>query len=75
MMLSRTSGQSSFSCVRNSGSRCSIVLKQQLMVIIIMEAFIKRRIPGRTTCSKAIQYNGDDTLAHNYIIQYNTINF
>ena len=25
----------------------------------IMEAFIKRRIPGKTTCSKAIQYNSN----------------
>ena len=27
--------------------------------IIIMEAFIKRRIPGKTTCSKALQYNSN----------------
>ena len=30
---------------------------QTLLMIIIMEAFIKRRIPGKTTCSKALQYN------------------
>ena len=28
-------------------------------LIIIMEAFIKRRIPGKTTCSKALQYNSN----------------
>ena len=28
--------------------------KKEIIIIIIMEAFIKRRIPGKTTCSKAI---------------------
>ena len=26
--------------------------------IIIIEAFIKHRIPGKTTCPKALQYRG-----------------
>ena len=30
-----------------------------IIIIIIMEAFIKRRIPGKTTCSKALQYNSN----------------
>ena len=30
-----------------------------VIIIIIMEAFIKRRIPGKTTCSKALQYNSN----------------
>ena len=30
-----------------------------IIKIIIMEAFIKRRIPGKTTCSKALQYNSN----------------
>ena len=29
-----------------------------IIIIIIIEAFIKRRIPGKTTCSKAPQYRG-----------------
>ena len=28
------------------------------IIIIIIEAFIKRRTPGKTTCSKAPQYRG-----------------
>ena len=32
---------------------------QLIIIIIIMEAFIKRRIPGKTTCSKALQYNSN----------------
>ena len=31
-----------------------------LLIIIIIEAFIKRRIPGKTTCSKALQYRGSN---------------
>ena len=30
-----------------------------IIIIIIMEAFIKRRIPGKTTHSKALQYNSN----------------
>ena len=30
-----------------------------IIIIIIIEAFIKRRIPGKTTCSKALQYNSN----------------
>ena len=33
--------------------------KRFLIIIIIMEAFIKRRIPGKTTCSNALQYNSN----------------
>ena len=29
-----------------------------IIIIIIIEAFIKHRIPGKTTCSKALQYRG-----------------
>ena len=28
-------------------------------MIIILESFINRRIPGKTTCSKALQYNSN----------------
>ena len=34
---------------------CDVII----IIIIIMEAFIKRRIPGKTTCSKALQYNSN----------------
>ena len=30
-----------------------------IIIIIIIEAFIKRRIPGKTTCSKALQYSSN----------------
>ena len=30
-----------------------------IIIIIIMEAIIKRQIPGKTTCSKALQYNSN----------------
>ena len=44
-------------------SECALVSwlsnKLLLIIIIIMEAFIKRRIPGKTTCSKALQYNSN----------------
>ena len=30
----------------------------KIIILIIIEAFIKRRIPGKTTCSKALQYRG-----------------
>ena len=36
-----------------------LVPRYYLIIIIIMEAFIKRRIPGKTTCSKALQYNSN----------------
>ena len=43
-----------------------------------MEAFIKRRIPGKTTCSKALQYNSNKVViklklyqAINYTISKN----
>ena len=36
-----------------------VVYENYLIIIIIMEAFIKRRIPGKTTCSKALQYNSN----------------
>ena len=32
---------------------------RNIIIILIMEAFIKRRIPGKTTCSKALQYNSN----------------
>ena len=32
-----------------------------VVIIIIIEAFIKRRIPGKTICSKALQYRGSYT--------------
>ena len=31
------------------------------IIIIIIEAFIKRRITGKTTCSKALEYRGSYT--------------
>ena len=34
-------------------------MQYTVIIIIIMEAFIKRRIPGKTTCSKALQYNSN----------------
>ena len=34
------------------------VTAEVIIIIIIIEAFIKRRIPGKTTCSKALQYKG-----------------
>ena len=30
-----------------------------IIKIIIMESFIKHRIPGKTTCSKALQYKSN----------------
>ena len=46
-----------------------------------MEAFIKRRIPGKTTCSKALQYNSNKVViklklyqAINYTISKNKKN-
>ena len=37
------------------GDVCVVII----IIIIVMEAFIKRRIPGKTTCSKALQYNSN----------------
>ena len=34
-------------------------LQRVVVIIIILEAFIKRRIPGKTTCSNALQYSSN----------------
>ena len=35
------------------------------LVVEIMEAFIKRLIPGKPTCSKALQYNSNKVKLYN----------
>ena len=51
-------GTVQYSTVQYSTVQYSTVQYSTVIIIIIIEAFIKRRIPGKTTCSKALQYRG-----------------
>ena len=41
----------------HDSSPCVARVKILVIIIIITEAFIKRRVPGKTAYSKALQYN------------------
>ena len=47
----------SYAWHEESDTEVSMLHNDNRNIIIIMEAFIKRRIPGKTTCSKALQCN------------------
>jgi len=50
MMLSRTSGHSSFNCVRNSGSRCSTVLHTDSIIHTLVTSYITRTTLQQSFC-------------------------